>query len=123
MHNRYATGSSLFLPLGEFSGLGQRDIPFQLLDTSGRRRQYDPRGDHVVILTRQSSKGLEFPRVILVGLGRLRTEPENMAEETRLLYVAMTRAREFLLVTASESNVYTQKIDSIAAAVNGEMTP
>ena len=91
-----------------------QDIPFQLLTTPASRKQYDPQGDQVVILTRQSSKGLEFPRVILVGLGKLRTEPENVAEETRLLYVAMTRARECLLITASEANVYTRKIESVA---------
>ena len=91
----------------------QRDIPFQLLDTSARKKRYNPQGDHVVILTQQSSKGLEFPRVIVVGLGKLKTEPENIVEESRQLYVAMTRARECLLVTASEANVYTQKIESI----------
>ena len=91
----------------------QRDIPFQLLDTSARKKRYNPQGDHVVILTQQSSKGLEFPRVIVVGLGKLKTEPENVVEESRQLYVAMTRAREYLLVTASEANVYTQKIESI----------
>ena len=91
-----------------------QDIPFQLLTTPASRKQYDPQGDQVVILTRQSSKGLEFPRVILVGLGKLKSEPENVAEETRLLYVAMTRARECLLITASEANVYTRKIESVA---------
>ena len=66
-----------------------------------------------MILTQQSSKGLEFPRVIVVGLGKLKTEPEYVAEESRQLYVAMTRARECLLVTASGANVYTRKIESI----------
>ena len=94
--------------------LRQRDIPCHLLDSSERKKRYNPKDDQVVILTRQSSKGLEFPRVILVGLGKLRTEPENVAEESRLLYVAMTRARECLLVTASEANVYTRKIESIS---------
>ena len=94
----------------------QRGIPFQLLHTSARRKRYNPQGDEVVLLTRHSSKGLEFTRVILVGLGHLRAEPENAAEESRLLYVAMTRARECLLITASETNVYTQKIESITAA-------
>ena len=93
----------------------QREIPFQLLDTSARKKRYNPNGDQVVVLTQQSSKGLEFPRVILVGLGKLRTEPENVAQESRELYVAMTRARECLLVTASEANVYTRKIESIAS--------
>ena len=68
------------------------------------------------MLTRHSSKGLEFSRVILVGLGQLRAQPEDVAEESRLLYVAMTRARECLLITASGTNVYTQKIESITAA-------
>ena len=94
----------------------QRGIPVQLLHTSARRKHYNPQGDEVVLLTRHSSKGLEFSRVILVGLGQLRAEPENVAEESRLLYVAMTRARECLLITASETNVYTQKIESITGA-------
>ena len=95
---------------------GQRDIPFQLLYTSARKKRYNPQGNQVVLLTRQSSKGLEFSRVILVGLGKLRAEPKNVAEESRLLYVAMTRARKCLLVTASEANVYTQKIEAFTAA-------
>ena len=70
----------------------------------------------MVILSQQSSKGLEFPRVILVGLGKLKSEPENVAEESRQLYVAMTRAQQCLLMTASKTNVYTQKIESITAA-------
>ena len=93
---------------------GEQEIPFQLLATPESRKKYDPQGNQVVILTRQSSKGLEFSRVILVGLGKLKTESENLADETRLLYVGMTRARECLLVTASEANVYTRKIGSIA---------
>ena len=92
----------------------QRRIPFQLLDTAARKKGYNPQVDQVVLLTQQSSKGLEFSRVILVGLGRLRTE--DIGEESRELYVAMTRARECLLMTASGANVYTQKIESITAA-------
>ena len=66
-----------------------------------------------MILTQQSSKGLEFPRVIVVGLGKLKAEPENVGRESRQLYVAMTRARQCLLVTASEANVHTRKIEAI----------
>ena len=94
----------------------QRGIPVQLLHTPARRKRYNPQADQVVLLTQQSSKGLEFSRVILLGLGKLRTERENIAEEIRELYVGMTRARECLLITASETNVYTQKIESITAA-------
>ena len=94
----------------------RRAIPFQLLDTSANRKRYDPQGDQVVILTQQSSKGLEFSRVIVVGLGKSRAEAENVAQESRQLYVAMTRARECLLVTASEANIYTRKIESISSS-------
>ena len=93
--------------------LRQQRIPVQLLHTAAKKKGYNPQADQVVLLTQQSSKGLEFSRVILVGLGKLRTEPENVAEESRELYVAMTRARECLLMTASGANVYTQKIESI----------
>ena len=96
----------------------QRGIPFQLLDSSASKKRYNPQNDQVVLLTQQSSKGLEFNRVILVGLGKLKTEAENVAEESRELYVAMTRARECLLMTASEANVYTRKIESVA---NGDV--
>jgi len=92
----------------------QRKIPFQLLDTAAKKKGYNPQADQVVLLTQQSSKGLEFSHGILVGLGKLRTE--DIGEESRELYVAMTRARECLLMTASGANVYTQKIESIAAA-------
>ncbi len=94
----------------------QRDILFQLLSEKKKKKQkkqYDPEANRVVLLTRHSSKGLEFSRVILVGLGKLPTKPEEIADESRLLYVAMTRARECLLMTASGTNVYTQKIESI----------
>ncbi len=93
---------------------GQRKIPFQLLDTAERKKGYNPQADQVVLLTQQSSKGLEFSRVILVGLGRLQTD--DIGQESRELYVAMTRARECLLMTASGANVYTQKIESITTA-------
>ena len=99
------------LTLPDLNRFQQRGIPFQSLHTPARRKRYNPQGDEVVLLTRHSSKGLEFSSVILVGLGQLRAEPENVADESRLLYVAMTRARECLLITASETNVYTQKIE------------
>jgi superfamily I DNA/RNA helicase len=60
----------------------------------------------VTVLTRQSSKGLEFKTVILAGLGTLK----HHAEEVRLLYVGMTRAREKLLVTSSKANFYTERL-------------
>ena len=64
-------------------------------------------GDNcVVMMTMHSAKGLEFPNVYVVGMedglfpgNRAMGEPEEMEEERRLCYVAMTRAMEKLTLT------------------------
>ena len=64
---------------------------------------FDRDADCVVMMTMHSAKGLEFPNVFIVGMEEgmfpgLRSigEPEEMEEERRLCYVALTRAREQL---------------------------
>ncbi len=68
--------------------------------------QYDQGADAVVMMTIHSAKGLEFPHVFLVGMeeglfpgSRAIGEPEEMEEERRLCYVAITRAKESLTIT------------------------
>jgi superfamily I DNA/RNA helicase len=70
----------------------------------------------VVLLSRQSSKGLEFDTVLLCGLGALSNNEERLAQEARLLYVGMTRARRRLLVTSCKENWYTQRLTELASA-------
>ena len=60
----------------------------------------------VTMMTMHSAKGLEFPTVFVVGMedglfpgNRAMGEPEEMEEERRLCYVAMTRAKEKLYMT------------------------
>ncbi|HRV76197.1 MAG TPA: UvrD-helicase domain-containing protein, partial [Candidatus Saccharimonadales bacterium] len=60
-------------------------------------------GDSVTLMTIHGSKGLEFPVVFIAGLeegvfphSRSATNQEELEEERRLAYVAMTRAREAL---------------------------
>lgn len=66
------------------------------------RTQEVPRGDAVTVCTMHASKGLEWDDVAVVGLSEglvpfaLSTTPEEMAEERRLLHVAVTRARSQL---------------------------
>ncbi len=69
---------------------------------------YDAGADAVVLMTVHSAKGLEFPSVYLVGMEesvfpgiRAIGEPEEMEEERRLCYVAITRAREHLCLTSA----------------------
>ena len=69
---------------------------------------HDPDQDCVVMMTMHSAKGLEFPVVFVVGAEegifpgiRAIGEPEEMEEERRLCYVAMTRAKEKLYLTCA----------------------
>ncbi len=75
---------------------------------------YDKESDAVVLMTIHSSKGLEFPVVFLPGLeeniipsGMSTDSEEELEEERRLMYVALTRAREKIIATnVSERLMY-----------------
>ncbi|WOD29822.1 3'-5' exonuclease [Alloalcanivorax xenomutans] len=80
------------------------DIPNAWLKSTADKKAYDANAESVALLTRQSSKGLEFDTVVLVGLGGLKDDEENLENEVRLLYVGMTRARQQLLLTGNGEN-------------------
>ena len=68
--------------------------------------------DCVVMMTMHSAKGLEFPVVFLVGAEegifpgiRAIGETDEMEEERRLCYVAMTRAKEKLYLTCAQQRM------------------
>ncbi|MBQ8975359.1 MAG: UvrD-helicase domain-containing protein [Oscillospiraceae bacterium] len=74
--------------------------------------QYDRSADCVVMMTMHSAKGLEFPTVFIVGAeegifpsSRSIGEPDEMEEERRLCYVAMTRAKQRLYFTAARQRM------------------
>ena len=67
--------------------------------------QYNAGDDAVVMMTMHSAKGLEFPHVFLVGFEdglfpgmRCIGDREEMEEERRLCYVAITRAKKSLTI-------------------------
>ncbi|NKX56701.1 DNA helicase PcrA [Arthrobacter mobilis] len=64
----------------------------------------------VTLMTLHTAKGLEFPVVFLTGMEhgvfphqRSMADPQELAEERRLAYVGLTRARKRLYITRSES--------------------
>ena len=68
--------------------------------------QYNESDDAVVLMTMHSAKGLEFPHVFLVGFEdglfpgmRAIGDREEMEEERRLCYVAITRAKKSLTIS------------------------
>jgi superfamily I DNA/RNA helicase len=94
IHREYAFLSDLA------SHLRSREIPVQVV----RGTNINLASPDVKLLTLHSSKGLEFSVVFVAGVERLQPRPgltgeelrSAMAEQRRLLYVGMTRARERL---------------------------
>lgn len=66
--------------------------------------------DSVKIVSMHSSKGLEFGLVLIPGLGEMPKQGEPEADEARLLYVAMTRAIDRLVMTYKHESEFTRKI-------------
>ena len=74
--------------------------------------QYNEGDDAVVMMTMHSAKGLEFPHVFLVGFEdglfpgmRAIGDREEMEEERRLCYVAITRAKETLTISHAKQRM------------------
>ena len=73
---------------------------------------YESGEDRVVLMTIHAAKGLEFPRVFLIGAEeslfpsfRSIADPMDLEEERRLAYVAVTRAKKTLIITAAKQRL------------------
>jgi DNA helicase-2/ATP-dependent DNA helicase PcrA len=81
---------------------------------------YDPRADRVSLLTLHAAKGLEFPVVFIVGLedGLLplrwgERDETAMAEERRLFYVGMTRAKDRLILSRARERFWRGRVRAL----------
>jgi len=90
--------------------VGVANIPCLWLKDKQDKMAYEQAGESITILTIHSSKGLEFQRVIILGVGELSDRDERKEQNARLLYVGMTRAQKCLLVTTSGVSDYSQKM-------------
>ena len=85
--------------------------------------QYNEGDDAVVMMTMHAAKGLEFPHVFLVGFEdglfpgmRAIGDAEEMEEERRLCYVAITRAKESLAISyARQRMIYGRTSAAMAS--------
>ncbi len=76
--------------------------------------KYDTEADAVVLMTIHSAKGLEFPVVFLPGMEdgifpgmqNIMGNAEDLEEERRLAYVAITRAREKIYILHTKSRIW-----------------
>ena len=92
---------------------------------------HDPNEDAVVMMTMHSAKGLEFPVVFVVGMEegifpgmRSIGDVEEMEEERRLCYVALTRAKQRLYLTcAGQRMLFGRTTANRPSRFTGEIPP
>ena len=84
---------------------------------------WDPRADRISLLTLHAAKGLEFPVVFIVGCedGVLpltwgKAGPEDLAEERRLFYVGVTRAKAKLYLCRARTRLWRGKVREMPAS-------
>ncbi|MDZ7752683.1 MAG: 3'-5' exonuclease [Gammaproteobacteria bacterium] len=105
--------------------LAKAGVPVQWLGSSQDRKRFRPRQEDVKLMTMHSSKGLEFPLVAVAGVGYMSDEGEDAAVEAKLLYVAMTRAMDKLLVTSHRETEFLRQLvnaEEPGAAPKAEVT-
>ncbi len=85
--------------------------------------EYNASDDAVVMMTMHSSKGLEFPHVFLVGFEdglfpgmRSIGDHEEMEEERRLCYVAITRAKQTLTISHARQRMLYGRTNAAMAS-------
>ena len=85
--------------------------------------QYNDGDDAVVMMTMHSAKGLEFPHVFLVGFEdglfpgmRAIGDHDEMEEERRLCYVAITRAKQTLTISHARQRMLYGRTNAAMAS-------
>ena len=86
-------------------------------------QEYNDSDDAVVMMTMHSAKGLEFPHVFLVGFEdglfpgmRAIGDAEEMEEERRLCYVAITRAKQSLTISHARQRMLYGRTNAAMAS-------
>lgn len=95
--------------------LNKAGIPNQCLVGKDNKAAYDPNRPSVPVLTLHSSKGLEFKTVVVAGIDKIQFVADELADQVRLMYVGMTRARFQLLITSSGDSVFSRRLVELVA--------
>lgn len=85
-------------------------IPCRLLSSAKAKKQLRLNEECVKLMTMHSSKGLEFPTVAVSGVGSMPLESSEPLGEAKLLYVAMTRSTDKLLLTSHRHSEFFEQL-------------
>ena len=91
------------------AALRRHQVPLQSMAAQTFRR-FDWQAADVKLLTLHSAKGLEFPWVFVAGLQAMPLREEPLDEALRLLYVAMTRATQQLVLSAHGGSEVVRRV-------------
>lgn len=96
--------------------LNDAGLPFfWITENDVSKRSYEKEDGKVKISTIDSSKGLDFRAVFIVNVDSMPFPlEENKEREVSLLYIGMTRAKEYLCLSYSGQSEFTQYLDSIS---------
>ncbi|SFA86575.1 MULTISPECIES: nuclease-related domain-containing DEAD/DEAH box helicase [unclassified Bacillus (in: firmicutes)] len=97
--------------------LKDQNIPyFWITENDGSKRTFEKEDGRVKISTIDSSKGLDFQAVFIVNVDSMPFPLEEDKErEVSLLYIGMTRAKQYLCLSYSGESEYTRYLDGIVA--------
>ncbi len=105
----FLTLARSFIPEGEVSEGGMLSAFLEHLALASEADSAEPGREAVSLMTLHAAKGLEFPVVFIAGVEdgliphrRRGGDALELAEERRLFYVGMTRAKELLFLSGAE---------------------
>lgn len=98
------------------NSLEQHGLPYTwVTENAETKRNFSREENKVKISTIDSAKGLDFRAVFIVAVENMPFPLEEIEErEVSLLYIAMTRALEWLFLTYSGHSTFTQFLDEVA---------
>jgi len=105
---------NLRVVLGLSRSFGNRSTAFLAhLFLENEQDMYDPRAERVALMTMHASKGLEFPVLFIAGCEdglipyrNITSKDNDLREERRLFYVALTRAQEEVFLTHADKRLW-----------------
>lgn len=108
-----------------FSALEARNLPCTLIAAGSKAREIS--GDEITITTFNSAKGKEFSAVFVLAVEKLRVTdpsagdtslptPTRETFDSRAAYVALTRARNTLMLTYTKPNGIVQRLMDLGLA-------
>lgn len=93
-------------------------IPYRVGHTTAQKKALYDGNPAIKMVSMHSSKGLEFSSVYIPGVDYLPKHGEDEQDESRLLYVAMTRATDRLILTHHQDSLFSSRVRAAVDRAN-----